>query len=395
METHSDFEKELELEVVKEEDPLEELFRQVQIEQQGGRLPTNTTDALEQAALRNKRSAAEDEHTVTLDRIDTLREEEECPYGMGNDDCGLEKGSCSVCGYEAPPEGLDDPDLTKARAWDQQEEQKQKMKEIRERTEKLRSEHEQSKLNRPGRPSFARMAATFELSDEELAVVDSALSVYTSEGYEDSVTTDAIRAKLRGDFDRWDTGGYGGYKIETTKKMSPAKSKSQFRLMKGICEGNIEPTDGITKKVACEFVKNHQSPKGLPEKVKKKEGSVQQVQFLYELIGNGFDQYAEKFIQDEIDAGRDDKDLMEAYGVLQMQGPEAFREFAFKGDPLGMDMVEQLYGDDSPEDNPDPMEMRNRRQEYERNRRDFERKHPRDPRGPATPGNWDVYRGQY
>jgi hypothetical protein len=48
-------------------------------------------------------------------------------------------------------------------------------------------------------------------------------------------------------------------------KESPAKSKAQFRLMKGICEGNIDHPD-ISKDVACEFVKNHQSPKGLPEK---------------------------------------------------------------------------------------------------------------------------------
>jgi len=55
----------------------------------------------------------------------------------------------------------------------------------------------------------------------------------------------------------------------------PAKSKAQFKLMKGICEGNY-PTGyrGISKRVACEFV-NHQSPRGLPRKKttkKKKRG---------------------------------------------------------------------------------------------------------------------------
>jgi hypothetical protein len=45
----------------------------------------------------------------------------------------------------------------------------------------------------------------------------------------------------------------------------PATSKSQFRLMKGICSGSIKPKDGITKKQACEYVKG-QSPKGLPAK---------------------------------------------------------------------------------------------------------------------------------
>lgn len=50
----------------------------------------------------------------------------------------------------------------------------------------------------------------------------------------------------------------------------PAKSKAQFKLMKGICEGNY-PSGyrGISKKTACEFV-NHQSPKGLPKKKKKR-----------------------------------------------------------------------------------------------------------------------------
>lgn len=49
----------------------------------------------------------------------------------------------------------------------------------------------------------------------------------------------------------------------------PAKSKSQFKLMKGICEGTY-PSGyrGISKKVACEFV-DHQSPKGLPTRKKK------------------------------------------------------------------------------------------------------------------------------
>jgi len=49
----------------------------------------------------------------------------------------------------------------------------------------------------------------------------------------------------------------------------PAKSKSQFKLMKAIAEGTY-PSGyrGISKKVAKEFV-DHQSPKKLPERVKK------------------------------------------------------------------------------------------------------------------------------
>jgi len=52
----------------------------------------------------------------------------------------------------------------------------------------------------------------------------------------------------------------------------PAKSRSQFRLMKAIAEGTYSSGyRGISKKVAKEFV-NHQSPKKLPEKVRKKKG---------------------------------------------------------------------------------------------------------------------------
>jgi len=50
----------------------------------------------------------------------------------------------------------------------------------------------------------------------------------------------------------------------------PAKSKAQFALMKGICEGTY-PSGyrGISKSVACEYVSG-QSPKGLPKKKKVK-----------------------------------------------------------------------------------------------------------------------------
>ena len=48
--------------------------------------------------------------------------------------------------------------------------------------------------------------------------------------------------------------------------MSPAVSKSQYRLMKGVCKGSIKPRKGLpSKKTACEFIKG-QSPKGLPKK---------------------------------------------------------------------------------------------------------------------------------
>jgi hypothetical protein len=51
----------------------------------------------------------------------------------------------------------------------------------------------------------------------------------------------------------------------------PAKSKAQFKLMKAICEGTY-PSGyrGISRRVACEFVKG-QSPKGLPRKKRKRK----------------------------------------------------------------------------------------------------------------------------
>ncbi len=54
----------------------------------------------------------------------------------------------------------------------------------------------------------------------------------------------------------------------------PAKSKAQFKLMKAIAEGTY-PSGyrGISRKVAREFV-DHQSPKGLPGKVKKKKSVI-------------------------------------------------------------------------------------------------------------------------
>ena len=53
----------------------------------------------------------------------------------------------------------------------------------------------------------------------------------------------------------------------------PAKSKAQFRLMKGICEGGIPRNrwpKGMTKAKACEFIRG-QSPKGLPARKSAKK----------------------------------------------------------------------------------------------------------------------------
>jgi len=56
--------------------------------------------------------------------------------------------------------------------------------------------------------------------------------------------------------------------------MSPVESKSQFRLMKGLCEGSIKERPGLpSRETACEFVRasKEQNIKALAEHVKKKE----------------------------------------------------------------------------------------------------------------------------
>lgn len=52
--------------------------------------------------------------------------------------------------------------------------------------------------------------------------------------------------------------------------MMPATSKRQFRWMKGISGGSIEPPAGLSRSQATEYVAG-QSPKGLPERAPKKK----------------------------------------------------------------------------------------------------------------------------
>jgi len=54
-------------------------------------------------------------------------------------------------------------------------------------------------------------------------------------------------------------------KSKWIKKEAPARSKAQYRYMQGICNGSIEPPEGMIRAQACEYVKG-QSSKGLPEK---------------------------------------------------------------------------------------------------------------------------------
>jgi len=55
--------------------------------------------------------------------------------------------------------------------------------------------------------------------------------------------------------------------------VAPATSKSQHKFMSGICQGNITPPKGLTKKQACEFIKG-QDPKDLPETKAKLEDNL-------------------------------------------------------------------------------------------------------------------------
>jgi len=51
----------------------------------------------------------------------------------------------------------------------------------------------------------------------------------------------------------------------------PAKSKAQWKLMKGIAEGSIKPRKGLPSKAQAQEFIGGQSPKGLPKRVKKKK----------------------------------------------------------------------------------------------------------------------------
>ena len=276
MDSKSDFQKELELDVVPEEDAADELIRELQLK---GKLPTTMKEILKKPKLAYGEDRA-------VERVDTLREEEVCPFGLGNNDCGLDNGSCAVCGYEEEPEGFEDPDLTKAREWDEQEkEKKERLQAMKERRQQKKKHESPSKMNRPGRPSFA-----------------------------------------------------------------------------------------------------------------SKTSSRDQLAFLYELSGS-VPEMIEHYIQQEIDAGRADQDLMDAYMILETQGLESFRNHVFKADPATADMVDSLYLDD-PDEEPDWDARTRHRNDADALRQQQMKRLPRrgptrdNPRGPAEPGNWDYLLGR-
>jgi hypothetical protein len=57
--------------------------------------------------------------TSAPDEVNTLRKEQQCPI-CGSD---MEDGVCEVCNYDEPPEGMDNPDLEKAKETDKQNEE--------------------------------------------------------------------------------------------------------------------------------------------------------------------------------------------------------------------------------------------------------------------------------
>lgn len=73
----------------------------------GGRLAHKTAD---------QNPIPQSEMTTAPEKVDTLRQEQVCPI-CGSD---MEDGICEVCNYEEPPEGFDNPDLSKAKEVDQQ-----------------------------------------------------------------------------------------------------------------------------------------------------------------------------------------------------------------------------------------------------------------------------------
>lgn len=96
---------------------------------------------------------------------------------------------------------------------------------------------------------------------------------------------------------------YNGWETKESRlatiKEAPARSKAQFRYMQGICNGSIEPPEGMTKAQACEYVAGQKDYKDLPDKashlnpvqklVKKKELQDQ-------LVNHGFSPKAASLI---------------------------------------------------------------------------------------------------
>ena len=70
---------------------------------------------------KNPMNIPQSEMTTAPEEVNTLRQEQVCPICGSN----MEDGECEVCNYQQPPEGFQNPDLSKAKDEDQKAEQQQ------------------------------------------------------------------------------------------------------------------------------------------------------------------------------------------------------------------------------------------------------------------------------
>lgn len=97
--------------------------------------------------------------------VDTMREEEVCPVCGSNMDEGHQ---CEVCGYVAPPEGLDNPDLDKAQALNQPEDQPMMdgPKDMNQEPPQVSPPQGTSPLGNPGGPAPNNLAPISSVTNE-------------------------------------------------------------------------------------------------------------------------------------------------------------------------------------------------------------------------------------
>jgi hypothetical protein len=75
---------------------------------------TFNTNSINKTKKQSTNKLSYRDETSTPSRIDTLRDEANCPFDIRH--CGMDNsGSCDVCGFNAPPEGLGGPNIEKAR----------------------------------------------------------------------------------------------------------------------------------------------------------------------------------------------------------------------------------------------------------------------------------------
>lgn len=91
--------------------------------------------------------------TKAPEKVDTLRDDVQCPNceadELQTDPDGLLR--CPTCGYEQPPEGLDNPDLSRAKDFDQQQREEEQRDEEGNRQTPIRAGDEDVDPTSPGR----------------------------------------------------------------------------------------------------------------------------------------------------------------------------------------------------------------------------------------------------